>query len=156
MIKLLILDVDGVLTDGTITYTPFGTEVKSFNVKDGFGIVRALKEGLKVALISGRYSSLVEKRFRELGVEEIHQGIEDKMEIYNYLKEKFSLKNSQIAAMGDDIPDIPILKACGVSGAPKDAVPEVRLIVDFVSTKEGGKGAVREFIDFLLKEKGNE
>ncbi len=156
MIKLLILDVDGVLTDGTITYTPFGTEVKSFNVKDGFGIVRALKEGLKVALISGRYSSLVEKRFRELGVEEIHQGIEDKMEVYGYLKEKFSLKDSQIAAMGDDIPDIPILKTCGVSGAPKDAVPEVKLIVDFVSTKEGGKGAVREFIDFLLKEKGNE
>ncbi len=156
MIKLLILDVDGVLTDGTITYTPFGTEIKSFNVKDGFGIVKALREGLKVAVISGRYSSLVEKRFSELGVEEIYQGIEDKLELYNYLKEKFSLKDSQIAAMGDDIPDVPLLKACGISGAPKDAVPEVKLIVDFVSTKEGGKGAVREFIDFLLKEKGNE
>ncbi|WP_456456118.1 KdsC family phosphatase [Thermovibrio sp.] len=156
MVKLLILDVDGVLTDGTITYTPFGTEIKSFNVKDGFGIVKALKEGLKVAIVSGRYSSLVEKRFSELGVEEIYQGVKDKLELYNSLKEKFSLEDFQIAVMGDDLPDIPLLKVCGVSGAPKDAVPEVKLIVDFVSTKEGGKGAVREFIDFLLKEKKDE
>ena len=150
MVKLLILDVDGVLTDGTITYDPFGREVKFFNTKDGYGIVRAIKVGLIVSVVSGRYSWQVEKRCRELGVTELYQGVSDKEEVYLHLKRKYSLSDSEVAAMGDDLPDIPILKRVGISGAPADAVPQVKVIVDFVSRKEGGKGAVREFIDYLL------
>jgi len=153
MVKLLILDVDGVLTDGTITYDGLGREVKFFNTKDGFGIVKAQKEGIKVAVVSGRYSWQVEKRCRELGVEEVHQGISDKLSLYEKLKKKFNLKDQEIAAMGDDLPDLPVLERAGISGAPADAVPEVKVIVDFVSRREGGRGAVREFIDYLLKEK---
>ena len=153
MVKLLILDVDGVLTDGTITYDGLGREVKFFNTKDGFGIVKAQKEGIKVAVVSGRYSWQVEKRCRELGVEEVHQEISDKLSLYEKLKKKFNLKDQEIAAMGDDLPDLPVLERAGISGAPADAVPEVKVIVDFVSRREGGRGAVREFIDYLLKEK---
>ncbi|WP_456342722.1 KdsC family phosphatase [Thermovibrio sp.] len=150
MVKLLILDVDGVLTDGTISYDPWGREVKFFNIKDGYGIVKALREGIIVAVVSGRYSWQVEKRCRELGVEELYQGVSDKMEVYRKLKEKYSLSDEQVAAMGDDLPDLPLLKAVGVSGAPADAVPQVKVVVDFVSRREGGRGAVREFIDYLL------
>ncbi len=150
MVKLLILDVDGVLTDGTISYDPWGREVKFFNIKDGYGIVRALREGIIVVVVSGRYSWQVEKRCRELGVEELYQGVSDKMEVYRKLKEKYSLSDEQVAAMGDDLPDLPLLKAVGVSGAPADAVPQVKVVVDFVSRREGGRGAVREFIDYLL------
>lgn len=154
MVKLLILDVDGVLTDGTISYDPWGREVKFFNTKDGYGIVRALREGIVVAVVSGRYSWQVEKRCRELGVEELYQGVSDKMEVYRKLKEKYSLDDEQVAAMGDDLPDLPLLKAVGVSGAPADAVPQVKVVVDFVSRREGGRGAVREFIDYLLSREG--
>jgi len=153
-VKLLILDVDGVLTDGTITYDHLGREVKFFNVKDGFGIVTAQRQGLRVAVISGRYSWQVEKRCRELKIADVYQGISDKLSIYNSLKEKYSLEDAQVAVMGDDIPDIPLIKAAGVSGAPSDAVPQVKVLVDFVSKSPGGRGAVREFIDYLLKEKG--
>jgi len=154
MVKLLILDVDGVLTDGRITYDHLGREVKFFNTKDGYGIVKAQKEGIKVAVVSGRYSWQVEKRCRELGIEEVRQGVSDKLSLYEELKEKFGLKDEEVAAMGDDLPDLPVLERVGVSGAPADAVPEVKVIVDFVSRRQGGKGAVREFVDYLLKEKG--
>ncbi len=154
MVKLLILDVDGVLTDGTIWYDHLGREVKSFNTKDGYGIVQALRRGITVAVVSGRFSWQVEKRCRELGVEEIHQGVTDKLEVYRKLKEKYSLEDSEIGAMGDDLPDLPLLKRVGVSGAPIDAVPQVKVVVDFVSRREGGRGAVREFVDYLLTREG--
>ncbi len=156
MIKVLFLDVDGVLTDGTITYDIYGREVKHFNVKDGYGIVRAINTGINVVVISGRFSSQVEKRCRELGVEEVYQGISDKLSFADrYLKER-SLTFEEAAAMGDDLPDLPLLKKVKVSGAPADAVPQVKVLVDFVSRASGGKGAVREFIDFLLNEFDNE
>ena len=154
MVKLLILDVDGVLTDGTISYDPFGREVKFFNVKDGYGIVRAIKSGITVAVVSGRFSWQVEKRCRELGITEIHQGVVNKEELYRSLKEKYSLSDREVAAMGDDLPDLPVLRAAGISGAPADAVPQVKVVVDFVSRREGGRGAVREFIDYLLEREG--
>jgi 3-deoxy-D-manno-octulosonate 8-phosphate phosphatase (KDO 8-P phosphatase) len=151
VVKLLVLDVDGVLTDGTITYDSLGREVKFFNVKDGYGIVKAREAGIEVAVISGRYSWQVEKRCRELGITEVYQGVGDKLSVLKSLMEKYTLQVSQVAAMGDDLPDVPLLKAVGISAAPSDAVPEVKLIVDFVSRNPGGRGAVREFIDFLLK-----
>lgn len=156
MVKVLFLDVDGVLTDGTITYDLYGREVKHFNVKDGYGIVKAINSGIEVVVISGRFSSQVEKRCRELGVKEVYQGVADKLSLAEkFLKER-ALSFSNAAAMGDDLPDLPLLRRAGVSGAPKDAVPEVKILVDFVSRFEGGKGAVREFIDFLLRDKRNE
>jgi len=155
VVKLIVLDVDGVLTDGTITYDSFGREVKSFNVKDGYGIVRAQKEGIVVAVVSGRYSWQVEKRCRELGITEVYQGVEDKLGLLQELMSKYSLSSSQVAAMGDDLPDLPLLKAVGTSAAPSDAVPEVKLIVDLVTRNLGGKGAVREFIDFILRGRCN-
>ena len=156
MIKVLFLDVDGVLTDGTITYDSYGREVKRFNVKDGYGIVRAINTGIDVVVVSGRFSSQVEKRCRELGVKEVYQGISDKLSFADrYLKER-SLTFEEAAAMGDDLPDLPLLKKVKISGAPSDAVPQVKVLVDFVSRSPGGKGAVREFIDFLLNEPGNE
>jgi 3-deoxy-D-manno-octulosonate 8-phosphate phosphatase (KDO 8-P phosphatase) len=150
LIKILFLDVDGVLTDGTITYDVFGREVKSFNVKDGYGIVRALKKGIEVVVLSGRYSSLVERRCCELGIEEVHQGICDKLSAAERILNKKGLSFEEAAFMGDDVQDLPLLKAVGVSGAPRDAVPEVKLLVDFVSKSPGGRGAVREFIDWII------
>ena len=156
MIKVLFLDVDGVLTDGTLTYDVYGREVKRFNVKDGYGIVRAINTGIDVVVVSGRFSSQVEKRCRELGIKEVYQGISDKLSFAErYLKEH-SLSFESAAAMGDDLPDLPLLKKVKVSGAPKDAVPEVKVVVNFVSRAPGGRGAVREFIDYLLKEQENE
>jgi 3-deoxy-D-manno-octulosonate 8-phosphate phosphatase (KDO 8-P phosphatase) len=151
VVKLIILDVDGVLTDGSIIYDSEGREYKNFNVKDGYGIVTAIKKGIKVVVISGRSSTIVEKRCRELGITKVFQGVSDKLEVYERIKEEFGLRDSEIAAMGDDIPDIPILKRAGFSGAPADAVPEVKKVAKFVTTLPGGKGAVREFIDYLLK-----
>ena len=151
MIKLIVLDVDGVLTDGSIIYDSEGREYKIFNVKDGYGIVTAVRRGIKVVVISGRNSPIVERRCRELGITEIFQGVSDKLKVYEEVKEKYGLKDSEVAAMGDDIPDIPILERVGFSGAPADAVPEVKKVVKLVTSLPGGKGAVREFIDYLLK-----
>jgi len=156
MVKVLFLDVDGVLTDGTITYDAYGREVKRFSVKDGYGIVRAINTGIDVVVVSGRFSSQVEKRCRELGIKEVYQGISDKLSFADrYLKER-SLAFQEAAAMGDDLPDLPLLRKVKVSGAPSDAVPQVKVLVDFVSRSSGGRGAVREFIDFLLNESANE
>ncbi len=151
MIKLIVLDVDGVLTDGTITYDSEGREYKSFNVKDGYGIVRAIRSGIDIAVITGRFSSMVEKRCHELGIKLLFQGVEDKLQVFQNLIKNMNLKREETAAMGDDLPDVPMLKAAGISAAPADATEEVKRIVNFVSSKPGGKGAVREFIDYLLE-----
>ena len=150
MIKLIILDVDGVMTDGTITYDSEGREYKSFNVKDGFGIVTAIKNGIKVAVITGRHSFMVERRCKELGIEDVYHGVNNKLKVYEMLKEKYNLRDEEIAFMGDDIPDLPVLKRAGISGAPADAVEVVKKNAVFISSLPGGKGAVREFIDYIF------
>jgi len=151
MIKLLLLDVDGVLTDGTITYDPSGRELKSFNVKDGYGIVRALNSGVEVAVVSGRHSFAVEKRCRELKVRFVFQGVDDKLKVLKLLSQKLSVEADEVAAMGDDLPDLPLLRRVAISGAPADAVEDVKKEVSFVSRFPGGRGAVREFIDHILE-----
>jgi 3-deoxy-D-manno-octulosonate 8-phosphate phosphatase (KDO 8-P phosphatase) len=150
-IKLVVLDVDGVLTDGRITYDSSGREVKFFSVKDGYGIVRALKEGIKIMVVSGRSSPLVQKRCEELGVELLFQGVQEKLPLVEEKLRELGISFEETAAMGDDVPDIPLLKRVAISGAPKDAVPEVKVIATFVSRSGGGMGAVREFIDFILR-----
>jgi len=154
VIKLIVLDVDGVLTDGKIIYDSNGREYKSFNVKDGYGIKKAIERGIEVAVISGRRSVAVEKRCKELGVGWIFQSVEDKLSVLEKLLEELDLQLEEVAAMGDDVPDIEVLKRVGFSGAPADAVKEVKNIVNFISSRKGGEGAVREFIDYILEING--
>jgi 3-deoxy-D-manno-octulosonate 8-phosphate phosphatase (KDO 8-P phosphatase) len=153
-IKMLILDVDGVLTDGGIIIGANGKEIKVFNVYDGAGIELAHKQGLLTAIISGRYSQPVEHRARELGIHNVYQNTANKVEIYNKLIAKYGFIPEQTAYMGDDIFDIPLLKLSGLSFAPATARHEVKEIVDFVTKSDGGKGAVREAIEVILKAQG--
>ena len=153
-IKLLILDVDGVLTDGGIILDNSGNEFKSFHVRDGHGIKMLLRAGIQVALITGRYSKVVERRAHELGIKEIVQKCHDKKVAYRQIAEKYSLGDNAIAYVGDDIVDIPVLKRCGLPLAVADADEEVIASVRMITRKGGGKGAVREVCDLLLKAKG--
>jgi 3-deoxy-D-manno-octulosonate 8-phosphate phosphatase (KDO 8-P phosphatase) len=153
-IKLLILDVDGVLTDGSIILDNKGNELKAFHVRDGHGIKMLIKQGIHVAIITGRYSKVVEKRAQELHIQDIFQKSHDKRVPYRQLAEKYSLHDSEIAYAGDDIVDIPLLKICGLSVAVADAHDTVKAIVKMTTREKGGRGAVREVCDFLLKAKG--
>jgi len=150
-IKLLILDVDGVLTDGSIILNSDGKEIKSFHVRDGHGVKMAQKAGIEVAIVSGRNSKVVELRAEELGITEVYQGIHKKSSVYEALLKRCNLKDKNVAFMGDDIVDIELFKRAGLSAVPKDADDRVKRLADFVSTKEGGRGAVRELIEFILK-----
>lgn len=151
MIKLVLLDVDGTLTDGGIYRGNNGEELKRFNVKDGYAIVNAQKLGIEFGIITGRKSELVEIRSNELKIKYLYQGISEKTVILEEIMQKTGLKKEEIAYMGDDLNDILIMKQSGLTGAPKDAADEVIQIVDFVSEKNGGSGAVREFVEYILK-----
>ena len=154
MIKLVLLDVDGTLTDGGIYRGNNGEELKRFNVKDGYAIVNAQKLGIEFGIITGRKSELVEIRSNELKIKYLYQGISEKTVILEGIIQKTGLKKEEIAYMGDDLNDILIMKQSGLTGAPKDAADEVIQIVDFVSEKNGGSGAVREFVEYILKKDG--
>lgn len=150
-IKLLILDVDGVMTDGSIYIDNNGNELKSFNVRDGLGIKLAQKAGLSVAIITGRKSRVVENRAHELGIVDLYQGVRDKGEAYRNLLSKYGYKDDEAAFMGDDIIDLPVMTSAGLPAVPADADNMVMKYALFVSQKKGGQGAVREFIEFILK-----
>jgi 3-deoxy-D-manno-octulosonate 8-phosphate phosphatase (KDO 8-P phosphatase) len=153
-IKLLILDVDGVLTDGSIILDGNDNELKSFHVRDGHGIKMAMRAGIRVAIITGRYSKVVERRAGELGINEVFQKCHDKMAAYGRLAEKYSLNDSEIAYVGDDVVDIAVLKKCGFAVTVADADDEVNAFVQMITKHSGGRGAVREVCDFILKAKG--
>ena len=153
-IKLIILDVDGVLTDGNITYgtgKDGDTEIKTFHAHDGFGISRAISLGIPVAVITGRRSRIVERRVKELGIRDLFQGSEDKLPAFKKLKRRYRVTDEEVAYMGDDVPDLILLNRVGLSAATRSAVPEVKLSVDHVSSLGGGQGAVREFVDLILR-----
>ncbi|MFH0703298.1 MAG: HAD-IIIA family hydrolase [bacterium] len=152
-IKLIAFDVDGVLTNGEIIYTDKGDELKIFDAKDGQGICMLRAEGFITAIITARSSSIIERRARDLDILHIYQGIKNKLNAIEDLMSLYKLDFSQIAYIGDDIPDICILKKVGLSFCPADAVEEVKKICSFISTKQGGKGAVREISDFILTNK---
>ena len=154
MIKLILLDVDGTLTDGGIYRGNNGEELKRFNVKDGYAIVNAQKLGIEFGIITGRKSELVEIRAKELKIKYLYQGISEKTVILEEIMKKDGLSKEEIAYMGDDLNDLLIMKQVGLSGTPKDAVDEVIQVADFVSKKNGGSGAVREFIEHILKKDG--
>jgi 3-deoxy-D-manno-octulosonate 8-phosphate phosphatase (KDO 8-P phosphatase) len=150
-VKALFLDVDGVLTDGTIIYGSDGVEMKIFDSKDGFGITNAIANGIRVGIITGRQSELVKRRAAELGIVDLYQGSIDKVTPFEEIKKIYLLDSSEIAYVGDDILDLQILRKVGFSAAPANAVREVRTKVDYVSKARGGQGAVREIIDLILK-----
>ena len=150
-VRLLVLDVDGVLTDGTLVYGPEGEEVKRFHVRDGYALVAARRAGLAVAVISGRASAAVTRRLAELEIEEVHQGVGDKAARLAELIARLGRVRGEIAAMGDDLPDLPLMNAAGLALAPADAVPEVRRAADWVSRQPGGRGAVREAVELILR-----
>ena len=154
MIKLVLLDVDGTLTDGGIYRGNNGEELKRFNVKDGYAIVNAQKLGIEFGIITGRKSELVEIRAKELKIKYLYQGISEKTVILEEIMKKTGLAKEEIAYMGDDLNDVLIMKQVGLSGAPKDAANEVIQIADFISEKNGGSGALMEFVEHILKKDG--
>ena len=152
-IKLLISDVDGVLTDGAI-YKSSNDEFKKFNVTDGSGVVMARAAELKIALISGRYSKATEIRAKEMRIEDVYNGTLDKLEPYLELKQKYNVKDEEIAYIGDDIIDLPIMQKVGVPIAVNNAVDLVKAIAIFTTKKNGGDGAFREAIDWIITTQG--
>jgi len=153
-IRLLVLDVDGVLTDGGIILDNQGNELKSFHVRDGHGIKMLIHSGIHVAIITGRSSKVVVLRAKELGITDVLQKCHDKRTAYKGLLEKYSLDDREVAYIGDDIVDLPLLKRAGLPVAVADAVDEVKSSAVFVTENRGGRGAVREVIEFILKAKG--
>lgn len=153
-VKLLILDVDGVLTDGRIIMDDDGREIKHFDVRDGHGIKILMRFDIDVVLLTGRKSSVVEHRARDLGIREVHQQIWDKVAAFEGILERRGLMADQVAFMGDDVVDIPLQRRVGFSAAPADADEMVRRSVDFVTSRPGGRGAVREVCERILRGRG--
>lgn len=154
-IKAIILDVDGVLTDGSIGYSgDSGDEIKFFNVRDGHGIKLAMRSGLKVGILSGRSSRANEIRAKELGMNFLYQGVKDKKAGLMQLMEENGLRPEECLYIGDDVVDIPPMRLCGIAVAVADGVPELDGVCDFRTKLNGGCGAVRETIEWLLKEQG--
>jgi 3-deoxy-D-manno-octulosonate 8-phosphate phosphatase (KDO 8-P phosphatase) len=154
-IKLLLLDVDGVLTEGGV-YMMHDDDsgIKGFDVKDGFGITLAQIAGIEIGIITGRRSQIVERRAKMLDIKILYQGHFNKLPYYEELKEKYNFQDNEIAYIGDDLFDLPVLQCVGLSAAPADAIKEVRAAVDFVTKNPGGRGAVRELIEFILGSQG--
>ena len=153
-IKAIFFDVDGVLTDGKIIYDNNGTESKQFSVKDGYIISHLKKAGIIVGIITGRDSKVVTHRATELKLDFCHQGIVNKLEVFEKLVEYYKLKKKQVAYIGDDINDLGALKNCGLSACPDDAMSYVKDKVDLITRTKGGEGVVREVADLVLAAKG--
>jgi len=153
-VRLLLFDVDGVLTDGTILFHHDGTESKTFHIRDGAGMVWAQRAGLTIGLLSARTSDATTRRAAQLGITLVVQGAGDKLAAYDRIARDAGLPDDQIAYMGDDLQDLPVLRRAGFSAAPADAAAEVRRCVDWVSSKAGGRGAARELIEHVLQLQG--
>lgn len=154
-IEMLVLDVDGVLTDGSISYTDQGAEIKTFHVRDGSGLKLWTKIGKKAGIITGRRSAIVERRAQELGIAPVIQGADDKHAALARMLAEVGLALDQICCVGDDLPDLPILRACGLAVAVADACDEAREAADYVTRIPGGRGAVREVIELILRAQGS-
>jgi 3-deoxy-D-manno-octulosonate 8-phosphate phosphatase (KDO 8-P phosphatase) len=153
-VELLLLDVDGVLTDGAIVYADDGAELKRFHVRDGSGLKLWQSAGKRAAIVSGRNSLAVTRRAAELGVAPVLQGHADKLAAFEALLADTGFRPEQVCAVGDDLPDLPVLRRCGVAVAVADACPEVRAAADYVTAVPGGRGAVRDAIEWLLRSQG--
>ena len=156
MIKLIILDVDGTMTNGQITYSNSGEELKSFCVKDGLAIASWIRLGYHVAIITGRGSKIVQNRAKELKIEHLYQKIKQKDKKVQEILDNLNLSWDNVAAIGDDLNDYSMLKKAKVSFAPKNAVDFIKANVNIVVSKNGGSGAVREMIEYLIKQNGKQ
>ena len=154
-IKLLLSDVDGVMTDGSIMLLPDGREAKAFHVRDGLGIVLAHHAGLRTGLVSGRASEAVARRAKELGMTVVRQGVRDKGAALREILAEQGLEARQVAYIGDDLNDLPILAAVGLAAAPADAPHEVRAAAYMVLSNTGGHGCLREFVEAILRASGD-
>jgi 3-deoxy-D-manno-octulosonate 8-phosphate phosphatase (KDO 8-P phosphatase) len=150
-IRLLVLDVDGVLTDGALVYGPSGEETKRFHVRDGLAMQLARNSGIEIAVVSGRASAAVTRRMSELGIVEVHQGVADKAGELRALLDRLRVGAHETAVMGDDLPDLPVMKMAGLALAPSDAAPETKRAAAWVAAAPGGRGAVREAVEMLLR-----
>jgi len=151
-IRLLLLDVDGVMTDGRIIYDNHGGETKAFDVKDGHGLKLIQRAGIQVGIITGRESAVVARRAEELGIELVYQGAKNKILPFREILLKLALQPEEVAYIGDDIVDLPILRQVGFAATVADAVEDVKAHVHLVAKRRGGRGAVREICDLILKE----
>ena len=149
-VRLVIFDVDGVFTDGRLVYTAEGEEIKVFHVRDGVGVKSLGRAGIELAVISGRSSDATALRMAELGVTRVFQGDHDKLPLFDALVSELGLEDAQVAFMGDDLPDLPVLRRVGLAACPADAHDDVKAVCHWRGTVAGGRGAVREFCDFLL------
>jgi 3-deoxy-D-manno-octulosonate 8-phosphate phosphatase (KDO 8-P phosphatase) len=153
-VRLLLFDVDGVLTDGAVLMHADGSESKSFHIRDGAALVWAQRAGLSVGFLSARTSGATAQRAAQLGIRIVSQGVAHKADAYEAICRQAALEDSAVAFMGDDLLDLPVLSRVGLSAAPADAAPEVRASVDWVSSSGGGRGAARELIELVLRAQG--
>lgn len=154
-LRLLLFDVDGVLTDGTVVMHEDGGESKHFSIRDGTAIVLAHRAGLMTGILSGRASGATARRAAQLSMAIVEQGSLDKLAVYERLLAEHHLRDAEVAFMGDDLLDLPVLRRVGLSACPADGVAEVRAAVDWVSLSNGGRGAVRELVEFVLRARGD-
>ncbi len=150
-VNLLLLDCDGVLTDGRLYFCAHGEELKVFDVQDGQGIVSWIKAGNQIAIVSGRNSPIVERRASELGIQLVRQGVKDKLATAREIWQTTGIDPQQTAFIGDDVPDIELMIECGFKVAVANAVAEVTEVADYTTQRDGGRGAVREVIDLLMR-----
>jgi 3-deoxy-D-manno-octulosonate 8-phosphate phosphatase (KDO 8-P phosphatase) len=153
-VAVLILDVDGVLTDGGIIFDDDGRETKRFDVRDGHGLKMLMRYDIEVILLTGRTSKVVERRAADLGIKDVYQGVRNKLEVFEEILRKRAISNEAAAFMGDDVMDVPVLRRVGFSATVADAMEDVKKVVDYVSEKPGGRGAVREVCEIILNAKG--
>jgi 3-deoxy-D-manno-octulosonate 8-phosphate phosphatase (KDO 8-P phosphatase) len=154
-IRLLVLDVDGVLTDGTLYFSAVGEELKTFNIQDGLGIKMLRDAGVEVAIITGRRHLAVERRAENIGVSRVLQGIDDKLAALLQLTGELALSPESVACVGDDLPDVPLLRRCGLAVSVPQAPARVRQVAHYVTQAGGGRGAVREVCELILEAQGN-
>ncbi len=153
-IKAVILDVDGVLTNGLVTITTDGQLLRQMNIKDGYAMKTAVDNGLTICIISGGKNEGVKTRLQNLGIQDVYLGISDKIEKLYEIVDMYQLKMDEIAYMGDDIPDYPVMQLVGLPCCPSDAAPEIRSISKYISPKNGGEGCVRDILEQMLKVQG--
>jgi 3-deoxy-D-manno-octulosonate 8-phosphate phosphatase (KDO 8-P phosphatase) len=150
-ITTFIFDIDGVLTNGDIIASDSGEFLRTFNIKDGYALQLAVKKGYHVCIISGGKGAAMEKRFEGLGITNVFLGVSDKVAVYNSFLEQYKLSASEVLFMGDDIPDLKVMKLVGIATCPADAVPEIKAVSQYISPYTGGKTAVRDVIEKVLK-----
>ena len=151
MIKLIILDVDGVMTNGKVMITSEGEMYREMDTRDGFALKYALLKGFKIGIISGGTNEGVRKRLELLGVNKVYLGIHEKDIAFDDFVSTFNINPDQVLYMGDDVPDVPVMEKVGVSTCPQDALPDVKRVVDYVSHKKGGDGCVREIVEQVMR-----